>query len=172
MYSKIPDRRHHLIHSAGNGFIIDGACGAAYHFVTGLHGSAGATRDLKAACSTVLCAVDTALPLARRREDSWNRIAVSATALALLDARWGGTRGAPLSALAGAAAVAAPWGIAWYISEWHSRLVCRRVAWMYYDLPRPTVPEPPKASIEYRKGVSFPTCNNNIVVIIDTNLED
>lgn len=107
-------------------------------------------RQLKAACSTVLCAVDTALPLARRREDSWNRIAVSATALALLDARWGGTRGAPLSALAGAAAVAAPWGIAWYISEWHSRLVCRRVAWMYYDLPRPTVPEPPKASIEYR----------------------
>ncbi|CAO2175433.1 unnamed protein product [Urochloa humidicola] len=156
-YGKVPDYRRHLVDSVGNGFIIGGACGSAFHFVRGFCASpsgarlaAGALDVLRnaprhagwlAAYSAVMCSVDMVLSLARRREDPWNPIAAGAASLSLLDLGRG-ARAAALSAPVGAAVVAVPLGLGWYISELHSRLMSHSDAERYRNLPRPDVIDP------------------------------
>jgi len=152
-YGEIPDHRHRLIHSVGDGFILGGAYGCVVPFIRGFRGSpsgarlaAGAQEVLRnaprhagwmAAFSAVLFSVDTAMSLARRREDPLNPIAGGAVALALLRMHRG-ARAAALSAPVGAAAVAVPLSVVWYMSELLSRLMSRTDTLAYLNSQSPT----------------------------------
>ncbi|CAL4998693.1 unnamed protein product [Urochloa decumbens] len=148
-YGKIPDYRRRLIDSVGTGFIIGGACGSVFDFIKGFCVSPSGARlaqdvlrnvprnaGLLAAYSALSCSVDMALSLARRREDPWNPIAAGAASLGLLDMHRG-ARAAALAAPVGAAVVAVPLGLGWYISELHGRLMSHSDAQRYRNLPRP-----------------------------------
>ncbi|CAL5006305.1 unnamed protein product [Urochloa decumbens] len=158
-YGKIPDYRRRLIDSVGTGFMIGGACGSVFDFIkgffcvspSGARLAAGVAQDvlrnaprhagLLAAYSALSCSVDMALSLARRREDPWNPIAAGAASLGLLDMRRG-ARAAALAAPVGAAVVAVPLGLGWYISELHGRLMSHSDAQRYRNLPRPVAIAP------------------------------
>jgi import inner membrane translocase subunit TIM17 len=137
-YLKILDNRSRFIHSVGDGFIAGGAYGCVVPFIRGFRSSpsgarlaAGAQHVFRnaprhagwmVAWSAVYFSVDTAMSLARRREDIWNPIAGGAVALASLNMHRG-ARAAALCAPVGAAVITVPLGIIWYASEWDSRFM-------------------------------------------------
>ncbi|KAJ1277907.1 hypothetical protein BS78_04G038700 [Paspalum vaginatum] len=134
-YGNIPDRRHGFIDFTGEGFIIGLATSSAFHFAKGLHGSPSGSRlaggaeavltkaprfaGLSGAYSAVLFSLDTAMSVARRKEDDWNSIAAGAAGVGLFKMRRGGARGAALGALIGAACVAVPMVQCWFLAQWH-----------------------------------------------------
>jgi import inner membrane translocase subunit TIM17 len=134
-YGKIPDHRRGFIHSVGEGFILGGAYGYVVPLLRGFHSSPSGARlaaraqhvlrntprhaGWVAVWSVVVFSVDTAMSLARRKEDIWNSLAGGSVALASLNMHQG-TRAA---ALCGAAVVAVPLGIIWYASKWHNHIM-------------------------------------------------
>ncbi|KAG2546245.1 mitochondrial import inner membrane translocase subunit TIM17-2-like isoform X2 [Panicum virgatum] len=200
-YGEIPDHRHRLIHSVGDGFILGGAYGCVVPFIRGFRGSpsgarlaAGAQEVLRnaprhagwmAAFSAVLFSVDTAMSLARRREDPLNPIAGGAVALALLRMHRG-ARAAALSAPVGAAAVAVLLGVDWYMSELLSRLMSRTdtlaylnprpgAAWVFPDEPSKQLEEKKKAVQNYYYNYVLPLspnkCRSESVFVSKTRTE-
>ncbi|CAO2163369.1 unnamed protein product [Urochloa humidicola] len=129
-YGKIPDRRHRFISFVGDGFVVGLASSSAFHFVSGLRGSprggrlAGGAQAVRAkapafACwlgayAAARCSLETAMSIARRREDNWNSIAAGAASMGLLEIHRG-ARAAALSAIIGAAVVVVPLA---FFSEW------------------------------------------------------
>ncbi|XP_062195270.1 mitochondrial import inner membrane translocase subunit TIM17-3-like [Phragmites australis] len=137
MYGKI-DR---FIDFVGDGFLLGAAGGSTFHFIRGLRSSpnggrlAGGAQAVRAngprvagllgAYSAVFCSFETAISLARRREDPWNSIAAGAASTGLLNMRRGASAAA-LSALLGTTVVVVALGLDWTVSEWHSRLISHR----------------------------------------------
>ncbi|XP_062213721.1 mitochondrial import inner membrane translocase subunit TIM17-3-like [Phragmites australis] len=120
-YGGIPDLRWRLFHEVGWGFLIGGGCGSSLHFLRGLRNwpsggrLVGAAHDLRVNAPRVAgswgaffgisCAFESAMSLARRKEDPWNSVAAGAATWGLLDARLG-ARAAARSVILGATVVA------------------------------------------------------------------
>ncbi|KAL6878502.1 hypothetical protein ACP4OV_012672 [Aristida adscensionis] len=115
-YDYAPDFRARLLDDVSSTFPFGLACGSAYHFLRGVVYSprggslAGGAHAVAANAPRVAgrfaaffgisCAVDSALALARGRDDDWNSIAAIATTWGLLNAHRG-ARAAARSTLVG-----------------------------------------------------------------------
>lgn len=139
MYGDIPDYRYRIMDYVGDGFLVGGSLGSAFHFIRGFKNSpsdgrrlAGGIRAVRTnlprvagssgAGLAVFSAFESAMFLARGgREDHWNSIAAGAAAFGLAKARRGALA-ATLFALLGAATFAGLAGARWTVELWHSRL--------------------------------------------------
>ncbi|CAO2188208.1 unnamed protein product [Urochloa humidicola] len=162
-YGKIPDRRRRFISFVGDGFVVGLVSSSAFHFLSGLRGSprggrlAGGAQAVRAKAPAFACwlgayaavffSLETAMSIARPREDSWNSIAAGAASSCLLEMRRG-ARAAALSALIGAAVVVVPLS---FVSEWD---VSRPVQ-MYLDSQSTKPPRSTASSNINRKGAAF-----------------
>ncbi|TVU05689.1 hypothetical protein EJB05_48863, partial [Eragrostis curvula] len=135
IYEKIPDDDHRLIHCAGDGFVIGGSAGSAYHFIRTLRRGGGLATGVRAvganapriggafaAYHAVFCAFETAISRARGKDDFWGSVAAGAACMSTIHCRGGVAR----HAVGGCAIGAIVHGIGWVCSELHSKMMLYR----------------------------------------------
>ncbi|KAF8697474.1 hypothetical protein HU200_036077 [Digitaria exilis] len=139
LYDEPPIHRYRFIDNAGEGFSFGLACGSAFYAIKGFRSSAAGGRlagaghaalvnaprigGMCAALAALFCASDSAMAIARRKDDSWNKIVAGTTSLGMFRMHLG-ARAAAVSALFGAAISVAFVGLdPWLEGELESRRV-------------------------------------------------
>ncbi|KAF8697468.1 hypothetical protein HU200_036070 [Digitaria exilis] len=144
LYDEIPDHRHRFVDYAGEGFLFGAAFGSAFYAIKGFRNSAvggrlaGAGRaalvnaprvgGMLGTISFLFSASNSAMALARQKDDPWNSIVAGATSMGLFHMHLG-ARTAAVSALIGATVSVALEGFRW-VSDDHARYAS--------DAPTPT----------------------------------
>ena len=151
MYNDIPDHRYRFINFVGDAFVVGAGCGSTFHFVKGFRSSpakGGGGRlaaAVRAVCTNtprvsgsfgaamaVICALESAVSLARQREDHWNSILAGTASYGLLNVHRGASAAA-LSALFGATFFTGLAGAYLAAESWHGRLIVSGREWRMKD---------------------------------------
>ena len=175
MYNDIPDHRYRFVDLVGDAFVVGAGCGSTFHFVKGFRSSpakGGGGRlaaAVRAVCTNtprvsgsfgaamaVICALESAVSLARQREDHWNSILAGTASYGLLSVRRGASAAA-LSALYGATFFTGLAGAYLAAESWHGRLLASGREWRIKDgLP---------ALVPIRR-ISIPPCPAPAVAVV------